>query len=1167
MNQNVSKKPQKEINKTHLDPNIYQKRASNPAVSSWVSASAGTGKTKVLVDRVLRLLLPLENERSATDPSKILCLTFTKAGANEMALRINYTLSQWAIMPKEDPKNKKNSLNFALKDLIGRNPTESEIRAARRLFADIVETPGGLKIMTIHAFCQSILGRFPLEAGLLPNFSVLDEAPAQELLSKACDIIIRKARNQKETAENKTLNALSAELNEAQLSEYLKNICNERLQLQSILKETEFNYEVETLYLNLFDNISEILNIPSDFKDIKNEDQLNDKATLSQIEINDLKTLASILSEGGKKDQELSELINKKLFIKDTNSSSIFEFESCFLTKAGTIRKNIPSKAIREQHPDSPILFENFANKAIQFKEAMRIIKCSSLTSHLILFSALTLQEYNHLKEKQAFLDYDDLIDYTQKLLSKCDSSWVMYKLDEGIEHLLIDEAQDTNPEQWEIIKTLTSDFFTGQGAKENIIPTIFTVGDEKQSIYSFQRAAPKEFDIMKSYFSRQVKEADQKWEPQNLNISFRSTKSILKLVDEVFSAPNTSKGLGEDIVKHQSYRVGEGGFVELWPLFETEKKSQLSASWEPPISIENNSSGQFELAEFIANNIGDWLDNKEVLESKNRPIEPKDIMILVRSRNSLVSSIIRALKKRNIPVSGADRMVLGEQLPVEDLLSAAQFSLLPDDDLTLACLLKSPIINLNEDDLFKLAYNRQSSLWTTIENSNDHKEIHSYLSELINKAKTLRPFEFFNFVLHKPCPSDSVSGIKAMRSRLGNDVLDPINEFLNLTISFEKDNIPSLQEFLFWQEQNEVTIKRELEESGNFIKIMTVHASKGLQSPIVILPDTNRTQAAKRVPRFLWPDKTGLKFPVWSPRAEYDSSTFSSNRKNVEEVLDEEYRRLLYVALTRAEDRLYVGGYQTRKKPIEDSWYNYIEHAFNLLGITKDINLQNGITAKRFINNQTALIENKRSKKEEVIFNKELPGWLFEPLKSKPVPVKSVNPSKLDKEPSALSPLDKKGEYRFRRGNITHKLLEILPDLPRHLWEEAAKTYIYKTAEDIPIKIRDNIIFETISIMKDPKYSFIFGPNSFAEVPVTGQLDQGILINGVIDRLVILDKEVFIVDYKTNRPPPKNSKDIPEIYQKQMKSYSDIVRKIYKDKKIRSYLLWTDGPNLMEVN
>ncbi|HRQ61784.1 MAG TPA: UvrD-helicase domain-containing protein, partial [Alphaproteobacteria bacterium] len=552
------------------------------------------------------------------------------------------------------------------------------------------------------------------------------------------------------------------------------------------------------------------------------------------------------------------------------------------------------------------------------------------MSRDLFLLANDVLTEYEALKTARGALDFDDLILRTLALLNGSQypdlretmPGWVNYKLDQGLDHLLVDEAQDTNPEQWKILEALTREFFGGDGSRApDAAPrTVFVVGDDKQSIYSFQRASPQEFGRMKAFFDEKHKTVGRKLDDVQLNISFRSAESVLKAVDAAFA------DMG---VEHRWHRRGQAGLVELWPLTQTAKREKTDF-WELPlheVSDETAPSGPAQMASRIAATIGHWLNAGEILPSRGRAIRPGDIMILLKNRKK-GEPIVAALKAAGIPVAGADRMVLNEELAVQDLLAACGFALLPEDDLTLACLLKSPLIGMDEEALFTLAYGRRASLWAAIPPGN----LKDYLQTLIGAARAQGPYAFLSTLLNRPCPASARSGLAAMQARLGLHALEPIEALLEAALEFERSSPASLQLFVDWQSRQAREIKREMEAADDesdqgAVRIMTVHGSKGLQAPIVFLPDTVRT--AKSSPnqsarRLLWPHQSGNTLPLWSPRKDTDSSLFEQGMDHLESLEDAEYRRLFYVAMTRAEDRLYIAGAAGTKNPIEESWYNY---------------------------------------------------------------------------------------------------------------------------------------------------------------------------------------------------------------------------------------------------
>ncbi len=1154
------------------DPNILQRAASNPLESIWVGASAGTGKTKVLTDRVLRLLLPRDDGQAGTNPNRILCLTFTKAAANEMALRINKTLSRWAVMEAGE-------LNKTLADLLGHEPLQEQLTVAGRLFADVIDCAGGLQIMTIHSFCQSVLGRFPLEADLPPNFKLLDEFMSVEMMRQAQNDVLEQAQSSEHAASplHLALHNIAEDLDEASFTAIIRAICAERGQLMRLFERyngADGVYASICQYYAIRQNES-----PSDIIASLCYESNYDSANLRLV-------AEELIQDKGAKAQLRGRIMMQWLNSSfEERVSSFDNYKTAFLTKDGAMHKQaFPPKAILNSYPHYADILQAEAQRIIEANEAIKCVKSAQMTRDLLIIGHEVLARYGKIKNEQAALDFDDLILRTMALLrgqtqgfAGMDnvSAWIMYKLDQGLDHILVDEAQDTNPEQWRIIESLCEEFFSGMSARDDVLRTSFTVGDVKQSIYSFQRAAPEEFKHMQKIFDRKIKDAGKVNEEVALKISFRSTKSILQVVDNVFKNDELNRAVGGGEIHHKSYRVGQAGMVELWSLFEQEQRQERDF-WQPPITVRGAQSASSELASHIAKKIRYWLDSKEILSAYNRPICAGDIMILVRTRSAFVDQLVKALKSEDVPVSGADRMTLGDQLAVQDLLALARFCLLPDDDLTLAEVLKSPILGWDEEELFSLSYNRKGTLWSEICNIDKNKiaepvpyvgdqkrdYTRDYLSRLIGRARYLGAYEFFSHILNMSCPADDRSGLRAIRARLGDDALDPIEEFLNAALAFGVDHTDHLQIFLDDMERKNLQIKRETKESGEQVQIMTIHGSKGLQAPIVIMPDTIKSGAARKMDRMLWSNKTGLDIPLYSPRQDDDPKAYKAIYDECSGRDNDEYYRLLYVAMTRAADRLYIAGYVGSKGAKDDSWYYKIRSAMQ--NDDACIELEGGDL--RIENSQDAAPDKAVEVASLVKNEVALPDWALQDAPQEPHPPRPLIPSapSLDEREAALSPLKSANNKRFRRGNITHKLLQFLPDFAPDKREKAALKFVHKNAADLSEDVRRGIVSEVMKIFSNPEYAPFFSCNSMAEVSVTGLMTDNRIVSGQIDRLVVGKDEIWIVDYKTNRPPPSDPKDVPQIYHKQLAAYRDSIAEIYPNHKINCALLWTDGPSLM---
>lgn len=1152
-------------------PDDLQRLASDPATSVWVGASAGTGKTKVLTDRVLRLLLPRANGAPGTVPEKILCLTFTKAAASEMALRIGRELGRWTVLPDED-------LDRALGTLLGRPPQSAERTAARQLFARIVDRPDGLKIMTIHSFCKSILSRFPLEAGLHPGFEVIEDGEADRLLRSALDHVLTQCARTPDHPLAFALDTLAAEQTEDQFRDLLTALCKERRQLEALSHRF---WGIEGIY-------TEICGRLGITPGLDRTGVIRAACTDGPFEPDALRRAAkALLAGGGVKDAERGLAIAAWLEAAPEARFALYpSYRAHYFTKKDEEMKSLAIKAAQSHDPQCEAVLRREAAHLAAVQERVKSAECANLTRSLLALGLSIIQCYQDLKARRGALDYDDLVLHTLDLLSgrslKTSAAdvapWIMYKLDDGLDHILIDEAQDTNPEQWDIIGSLCGEFFAGLGSRGETVRTLFSVGDRKQSIFSFQRAAPDRFAAMQTHFARHVQAAGQRWTPVEMQISFRSTDAVLSLVDAVFASPQVREGVSNAPIVHHSHRVGQSGLVELWPVFETPDSPDEADPWAPPVHVQDSRSGAARLADHIARTIRDWIDRGEWLPARGRSVRAGDIMILMRTRSAFVGQMVRALKLRGIPVSGVDRMVLADQLAVQDLLALASFALLPEDDLSLACALKSPLIGLDEDALFALCHGRKASLWAAVRDQAP-PAVSGYLAERIVRAGRESPYAFFAALLHEACPADPEggSGLKAIRSRLGDEALDPLDEFLNAALAFERSGPATVQGFVQVFSRPQPGLKRQTEESADCVRIMTVHGAKGLQAPIVILPDTLRTAASRRVDRLLWPDRTGLSVPLWTPRAALAPALYRDAFAKAQDRDDAEYRRLLYVALTRAEDRLYVCGYQGEKKPLEESWYPMVAQAFSRLNgvYCGDFNATNAYNEGRsdsrfyrFTTPQSAAPDRFTPIKDQIRTEEGETPWLRTLPPLEPTPPRPLAPSRpSEPDPPVLSPLAAiEDDSRFRRGILTHRLLERLPELPEDHRAGAATAFLNTQAPDLPPAMREAIATETLAILTSPAFSPLFGPGSLAEVPVTGLLADGRLVSGQIDRLLITDSEIWIVDYKTNRPSPRNAADTPAAYRAQLRAYRDTLARIWPDRAIRTFLLWTDGPYMMEL-
>lgn len=1046
--------------------NTAQLLAADPKVSAWVAASAGTGKTKVLTDRILNLLL------QGFAPERILCLTFTKAAAAEMANRLTQRLACWATLSASE-------LTQELEGLMGAGSFTPSLSAqARHLFTLVLDAPGGMQIQTIHGFCQSILSRFPLEAGISPHFRVLDDMQTEEMVQEALHAAFMHPTPMMEAA----LAILNSSMGDQQFSSILNEFFQHRARIVTLLEH----------HKTLWDYVGDLLRFLDVDPFVEEPEAILDAHLAGRL---------------------------KKQFAPTEDD---FEaYVSVYLTQKKEIRK----KLSEDQKPQ--------AERILKFVKSVSALEVAQRTVAVLVLFQGVLEAYQDRKMRRCVLDYDDLIIQTQKLLSQPGvASWVMYKLDGGIDHLLVDEAQDTNAAQWEIIQSLTAEFF----ASDKPYRTFFAVGDAKQSIYSFQGANPQEFLRLKNHFAALSQKVGQGWREVQLDLSYRSTTAILEIVDEVFANAQHRRGVSfdESAIVHQAFRENHPGLVELWPLIEpneVKEEEGTKGEWRLPLNRVERFSLEARLAHYLAEEVEKWITSKRVLPSTHRPIQPRDILILVRKRTALGQEIVRALKKRHIPVAGADRLVLTDHIAVMDLLALGQFVLLPEDDLTLACVLRSPLIGMSEDDLFTLAHERPGTLWASLslkakENS-VFERAYVWLKSCLGRADITPVYEFYSWVLTQG------EGWKRFLSRFGPEVEDALEEFLTQSLDYDQSRTTSLQGFVHFLNHQSQEIKRDASATvHNQIRLMTIHGSKGLQAPIVILPDAAESGREKR-DALLWTDNLVMLRPTQSQ----DTEATQYFKTKSAEAEAEEKRRLLYVALTRAQDCLYVGGWRSGKDLASDCWYRIIQDALKLKSGTYRFSQGDHEQNLNFTGEQPS---------QDSL---PLPVWVY------------TQPMQADRDSNNVRDQKAYSRAAVERGVLIHRLFEYLPQLPEGRRYEAACQIIQK--EGLVLSEWEPDIQATLHILEDAAFKEIFGPSALAEVPVSG-LIEGKPFQGRIDRLLVIPDTVIIVDYKTDRHPSVN--EIPAAYRKQLESYATALRSLYPHHKIRKILLWTAGPKVQEI-
>lgn len=1090
-----------------------QRRASDPQRSVWVAANAGSGKTHVLVDRVIRLML------SGTPPDKILCITFTKAAAAEMASRLHRRLAGWVVLEDQD-------LAQHIRAMGHHDVTAETLKRARELFTLALETPGGLKIQTIHAFCERLLQLFPVEAGVVPGFEVMDERSAAELLDQARRRIIAAA----EMADDPALKRIVARAQAEAFDDLLRTILIKRSDLSLDLdylrrelglgeEDTAESLDARLLAVDapLYDRMMSALERSAGATDQKAA------RNLARIKAGEREAVKDLFLKKDLKPKALSSVVSKKL---------------------QTAEPWLAEAIVREM------------DRVLALLGKSATLDMMLATEALVALAARIIADYERLKRLYGRYDFEDLILRTRRLLvEQVSSAWVLFKLDGGIDHILVDEAQDTSPAQWQIVKALAEEFFAGTGARGDIVRTLFVVGDRKQSIFSFQGADPAAFEETRTYFEARLSDAEG-LDTVSLSISYRSTETVLDAVDKVFANDMARRGLnasGDGDIIHEAVRMGQAGLIELWPVTRKDEKAEYDPWLVPVDRIDRNHPAR-KLAQQIAETIAQWLRDKRWIEALGRPVKPGDILILVRSRNDFFSSMLRELNRCRVPVAGADRVTLNEHIAIQDLLVLGQFIVLPEDDHALACLLKSPLIShpagraFTDDDLFALAQGRgRNSLWQQLQESAGLAPITAKLRGWSAWGGKETPFGFYARVLGEDMPSVRQN----ILSRLGPEAVDLIDAFLNLALDYEQRETPSLQGFLHWFTSADTEIRRDMDQSNDVVRIMTVHGAKGLEANIVFLPDTCAPPDDRNeVQPLMLPAPEGKLIPFWRFGGGVEAPEVAAKRALLRDQRLDEYRRQLYVALTRARDELYVCGYTSDDAPRPLSWYALIEASL------EDYRGADGLIRNK--GNQTAQPVPIAEAGPGPAAGPAVPAWLRQKPPRELIGHDWINPSRLVRK-GPVAP-----NAAMAQGRALHRLFQLLPDLPA-LQRQAAAHALLERRGITGAAARD-LADKVIAIIEDPAYAAYFDARGLAEIPLMAELGAQGLLAGQVDRLIVREDEVLILDYKSDRTPPAELSLVPEAYIAQLAAYRAALARMFPDRAVTAALLWTETPRLMVI-
>jgi len=1106
-----------------------QKAASEPESQIWLSASAGTGKTHVLTARVLRLLL------NDAPPETILCLTFTKAGAAEMAERIQTRLAAWVRMADADLRKELDALDEPYDD--------RAVRKARRLFARVLDAPGGgLRIQTIHAFCQTLLAAFPTEAGLAPGFQPL-EGRAEAALARAtlAEMLVA-AEQGGDLGLIDDVQKLSRRLGEQKAERYLSLCARAPDALAALGPRQGIEARVRTALQVPLGEIEDAIEATL-------TDDVFDSGLLRRI-------VGANRAWGTKTGQDHAE-VGAAFLAADpkVRAAMLEDLIGIARTKSGDPRSF--TARLLDCDPSHDTNCADLAEAIDILLGLRRRAELSGLLAAGLRAGQAYATAYSLAKRAQGAVDFDDLIRLATQLLQRPGvGAWIRYKLDRRTDHILVDEGQDTNARQWAIVGALAEEFFAEQPVRERRERTIFAVGDFKQAIFGFQGTDPIFFAAARERFQSAAEESGRTLRRLSLDRSFRSTQTVLAVVDRLIEQVGAERlGLLDAAEPHQSARGELPGVVTLWKPVSLE--GGVATEDEGEESWIDDAARDF--ATRLARQIRDWLREPLWLAGRGRALRPEDVLILVRKRGDLASLIVARLHAEGVPVAGVDRLRLDAPLAVRDLMAAIRFVLQPEDDLNLASLLVSPLFGLSQEDLYRVGFGRSGSLWQAVAS----EPVSAGLRHLLARADLTSPYQFLEDIL-----SGQLDGRRKLMRRLGTEARDPIEELLNAALAFEGEATATLQLFLDWFDRDEVEVTRDPSAPLDAVRVMTVHGAKGLQAPLVILADATGDPDASRTGTIDWPiDPDSDALPVFRPRKAELAGSLAEALARVEQREREEHWRLLYVAVTRAEEHLVVGGAlgpRAKGQPPTESWYAALDAALTSLGAEERADPRWG-GAHILVGGRDEGAR-RRVQGPRALTDVAMPVWLRRPAPVESRPPRPLAPSALGDDRVADPPPGPTMRAAARRGRLLHALFERLPSLPPETRVASGERWLERSAGVEGAAERTALVQDVCAIVADPAHAAIFAADALTEAPIAAVLPDGLVVAGTVDRLLVERDRVLLVDFKTGRRAPAGLDQVPEHHLRQMSAYAAALAVIFPDRPVEAALLYTSGPTLIPL-
>ncbi|WP_310497246.1 double-strand break repair helicase AddA [Sandarakinorhabdus sp.] len=1107
-----------------------QADAADPAFHAWVAAAAGTGKTQVLSARVLRLLL------DGTRPEAILCLTFTKLAAAEMLERVTSRLASWT---RCDDAALASDIRA-----IGAEPDADMLARARQLFLDVLDTPAGLAIETIHAFCQALIASFPIESGVAPGFVTLDDRAGQMLQRR---VLTDALQAEDDAGFRADVEAISLACGEGRISEIAKAAASHAEALGGLRPEGALTMLRRGFGLAA-DAVPEAV-LAERMADI-------DDARLARI--------AAMLAAGGKRAFERLDPLAK--WRGSPTADNVDYLFDAFLTKAGTVAISAITKASIAFDSDAADDFLALAKTVAKIKAEQALFAAADLAAQHIRVAIRLARDWTMAKARGGVIDYGDMISAARTLLEgEGAAGWVRYKLDQRIDHVLVDEAQDTNDDQWRVVQGITSEFFSGQGARD-YFRSQFVVGDFKQSIFGFQGANPRVYAAKREHFVALTAAEPGILRERPLATNFRSAAAILRLVDQVIDVIGEEQFDPRGVPDHSAFR-DTAGSVTLWPPLMADPDAVTDDQDEDGDNGSDSDGAapaavEVRMAHKVAASIARWLDPRAPLRlpSTGKPVQPQDILVLVRRRSGFSSALVSALHVHGVPVAGVDRLKLTDPLAVADLMALVRFVLQPGDDLTLAALLVSPFGGLDHDRLTALAAGRTGTLWAAVLASEDAGVVaaRDWLGKVQGLGKRLAPYEFLESVLSGP-----LMGRQRLLARLGEEARDAIDTMLDQALAFEAASAPSLQGFLAWLTAEDFTIKRDPEAMNDAVRLMTVHGAKGLQAPIVVLADACYVPKGETGPLPMALGG-GLPLPVFLRGKIAPGNPLGDAMAARTDDALREHCRLLYVALTRAEDLLFIGGAVAKpnkeRQPSEKSWYTAIARAMAGLNAVagSDPEWEGAVLTHAEGEPKSA----SGADLDPAPSRLQIAPWAMRPPAEEARPLRPLSPSTIAGDDIAQPPPDPVRAAAARRGNALHRLFELLPDVPPDRRREAGLGW---ARANVPEFDGDALVATVLAVLDDPAFAEVFAPGALTEAPVAAMVGE-MVIAGSVDRLLVGDDAVMVVDFKTGRRVPDSADDVPVFHLRQMAAYAAALAVVFPGRRIRAALLFTQGPRLIDL-